>query len=114
MIIQYLGKMINNQKANITNYNHLSRVWKIQLTMRINFISSLDPDNIEIMMGTETNDIIKELFESFLKRYQKSLKEKMKDSNFVFESADLLYYSLHKITFKKRWIIYKVSRMVRK
>ena len=101
MIIQYLGKMINNQKANITNYNHLSRVWKIQLTMRINFISSLDPDNIEIMMGTETNDIIKELFESFLKRYQKSLKEKMKDSNFVFESADLLYYNLHKKTLKR-------------
>ena len=40
------------------------------------FISSLDPEkncimhtksnNIEIMIGTETNDIINELFESFL------------------------------------------------
>ena len=49
--------------------------WKFQLTMRINFISSLDTgeirtmdsksDNIEVMMGSETNDNIKELFKSF-------------------------------------------------
>ena len=52
-------------------------------------------DNVEIIMGIETDNIIKELFESFLKRYQKNLEEKMKDSNFVFENVDLLYYSLH-------------------
>ena len=54
--------------------------------MRINFASSLNPekirvmnsksDNIEIMTGTGTDDIIKELFESFLKRYQKIWKKK--------------------------------------
>ena len=48
--------------------------WKFQLTMRINFISSLDTgeirtmdsksDNIEIMMITETDDIIDEVFKS--------------------------------------------------
>ena len=111
MIIPYLEKLINNHKATITDSNDLSGVWKIQLTMRINFVSSLDPkkirvmnsksDNIEIMMGTETDDIIKEIFESFLKRCQKNLEEKMKDSNFVFESADLLYYNLHKKTLKR-------------
>ena len=46
---------------------------------KINFVSSLDPgeiltmdsksDNIEIMIGNETDGVIKELFESFLKRY---------------------------------------------
>ena len=46
---------------------------------KINFVSSLDPgeiltmdsksDNIEIMIGSETDGVIKELFESFLKRY---------------------------------------------
>ena len=117
VIMSYLEKVINNYKATITDFSDLSGVWKIQLTMRINFLSSLDPeknrvmnsknDKIEIMMGTETDDIIKESFESFLKRYQKNLEEKMKDSNFVFESVDLLNYSLHKITLK-RWIIYKV------
>ena len=48
--------------------------------MQITFISSLDTgefcimhskcNNVEIMMGTKTNDIINELFESFLKKYQ--------------------------------------------
>ena len=51
--------------------------------MQINFVSSLDHkeictmeskiDNIEIMMGSETDDIIDELFKSFLKGYQKNL-----------------------------------------
>ena len=58
----------------------------------------LKSDNIEIMMGSETDDIIKELFESFLKRYQEKLEEKQK---FVFESVDLSYYSLHKTTLRK-------------
>ena len=55
-------------------------------------------NNIEIMMSSETNVIINELFESFLKRYQKRLEAKMKGSEFVFENVDLLYYSLHKIS----------------
>ena len=58
-------------------------------------------DNVEIIMGIETDNIIKELFESFLNKYQKTLEEKMKDSNFGFESIDLLYYSLHKTTLKR-------------
>ena len=56
--------------------------------MQINFISSLDKyefrimhtesDNIEIMNGTETNDITNELFKSFLRRYREGLETKMK------------------------------------
>ena len=38
-------------------------------------------DNVEIIMGIETDHIIEELFRSFLKNYQKTLEEKMKDSN---------------------------------
>ena len=73
--------------------------------MQISFISSLDrgeirtidskSDNIEITMCNEADDIVKELFESFEKRYQERLETKMKGSQFVFESVDLLYYSLH-------------------
>ena len=72
IIRPYLREMIDNHKAHDE--------WKIQLIMRINFVSSLDSkqvheihtksDNIEIMSGIETNDIISELFNSFLKRYQ--------------------------------------------
>ena len=105
MIMPYLENMINNHKATIRDSNSiikddLSGEWKIQLTMRINFVSSLDPgknrimdsksDNVQIIMGIKTDYIIKELFESFLKNYQKDLEEKTKDSNFVFESVDLL------------------------
>ena len=48
-------------------------------------------------MGIETDNIINELFESFLEKYQEGLETKMRGSDFVFESVDLLYYSsLHK------------------
>ena len=65
--------MINDHKTR--------REWKIQLTMRINFFSLKDAKgnrtvytkshNIEIMMGNETDDIIKKLCESFLQNCQK-------------------------------------------
>ena len=52
--------------------------WKIQLIMRITFVSSLDnyenhimdrkSDNIEIMNGIETDDAINKLFNSFVRR----------------------------------------------
>ena len=103
IIRPYLIDMINNHKAHSE--------WKIQLALPINFVSSLDidefremytkSDNIEIMSGTETNDIIKELFNSFLKGYQEGLKTKMKWSNFVFDSIDLLYYKLHKVSLNR-------------
>ena len=33
-------------------------------------------DNEEIMIGSDTNDVIKELFKSFLQRHQEDLQEK--------------------------------------
>ena len=53
-------------------------------------------DNIEIMNGTETNEAINELFNSFLRRYQEGLETKMKGSSYIFERVDLLEYHLHK------------------
>ena len=49
------------------------------------------------MMGDETDKIIEKSFEYTLQRYQGRLEESMKGSEFVFNSADLLYYKLHKI-----------------
>ena len=47
---------------------------KINFISSRNFIESRDMyskyDNIEIMMGGNTNEIIKNLFDSLLKRYQ--------------------------------------------
>ena len=69
IIRPYLRDMIDNHKAR--------GEWKIQLTMRIIFVSFIDAnetrvmhtksDNIEIMSGIETNDAINECFSSFAK-----------------------------------------------
>ena len=55
-------------------------------------------DNIEIMKGSETDKIIEEPFESLLQRYQEGLEESMKGSEFIFDSIDILYYNLNKIS----------------
>ena len=79
--------------------------------MAINFISSKDSDetltmhakndNVEIMMGSETNEIIEELFKSFLQRYQKGLEESMRGSESIFDSVDALYYDLNKLSLSR-------------
>ena len=49
------------------------------------------------MNGSDTYEIIKELFKSLLQRYQENLQEKMKGSNFAFDGVNYLYYDLNKI-----------------
>ena len=104
LIESYLAKMINNYKN--------KGEWKIQLTGEINFIS-LKPDsdetrimhtksdNMEIMIGSGTNEVIKELFKSFLQRYQEGLQEKMRGSDFEFDGIHLLYYDFNKINLNR-------------
>ena len=52
-------------------------------------------------MGNETNDIIKEFFKYFLDNYQKEVQITRGGSDFIFESVNLLYYSLHKTRLKR-------------
>ena len=76
--------------------------------MVISFIFSKDSDevrtmrtksnNIEIMMGNGTDEIIEELFESLLQTYQEGLKEKIRGTEFVLDSVNLLHHNLHKIS----------------
>ena len=101
MIILYLVDMINDHKY--------QSEWIIQLSAEINFISS-KPDsgetrimhrksnNVGIMIGSDTNDIIKDLFKSILQGYQKNLEEKMRGSEFVSDGVNLLHYDLNKIS----------------
>ena len=58
-------------------------------------------DNIKIVMGSEADDVIAELFESLLQKYQDGLEESMKGSEFIFDSFDLLYYHLQKRSLKR-------------
>ena len=101
----YLHNMINDHKTAKT------RASKIQISMRVNFISSKDTeethtiyvwsDNESIMLGNETDNIIKELFESILDNYQKEEQIMREGSDFIFESAELLDYKLHKTSLKR-------------
>ena len=85
--------------------------WKIQITMRMIFISFIDKnetqvmhtkcDNIKIISSTDTSDAINELIDSFTKRYQEGLETKMKGNSYIFERIDLLEYHLHKINLNR-------------
>ena len=91
----YLNDMIDDYKS--------KSEWKIQIAMRIIFISFIDKNetrvmhtksyNVEIMKGTDTinitittntSDAINELIDSFMERYQDRLETKMKGSSYIF------------------------------
>ena len=99
----YLNDMIDDYK--------FKGEWKIQIVMRMTFLSFVDrnetqvmhtkSDNIKIMNGAHTSDAINELIDSFTKRYQEGLEAKMKVSSYIFERVDLLEYNLHKISLNR-------------
>ena len=107
---KYFDKIKPHLKDMIDDYKSKGE-WKIQITMRIIFISFIDKnetqvmhtknDNVEIMNGTDTSDAINKLINSFMKRYQEGLETKMKGSSYIFERIDLLEYHLHKISLNR-------------
>ena len=97
MIRPYLRDMINDHKTPmkvkvhsgnkiIDCKNQFGGEWKIQLTMQINFITSKDSeeipsmstksDNIEIMIGNETDDIIEEFCKISFAKLSRRIKRK--------------------------------------
>ena len=58
-------------------------------------------DNFEIMMGTNTNEIIRDLFNSILRRYQRGFQESMRGSEFVFDYVESLIYIFDKLDLKR-------------
>ena len=114
-----------NMKVKVIEYSRISRLlrelinhyknedeWKIQLTAEINFIS-LKPGsnetcvmytrsfNEEIMKGRDTDEIIKLLFESFLKKDEENLQEKMRGSDFEFDGVNFFYYDFNKTSINR-------------
>ena len=91
------------------NYFKNKGEWKLQLTAEISFIS-LKPgsdetrvmhtrsDHKEFMNGSDTDEILKGLFESFLQKYEENLQEKMKGSDFEFDGVDFWYYDFNKVS----------------
>ena len=111
LIEKYLRKLVNYYKN--------KGEWKVQLIAEISFISlkpgsdetrimHMRSDNEEFMNGSDTDEIIKGLFKSFLQKYEENLQEKMKGSDFdgvkgsEFDGVNFLYYDFNKISINRR------------
>ena len=95
IIRPYLSNIINDHKtqdewaiysSNTIIKHKTQSEWKIHFTMAINFISSkkysdeictiyTKSNNVEIMMGSETDEIIEEIFKSLFQKYQEELEQ---------------------------------------
>ena len=58
-------------------------------------------DNIEIMIGNDNDDIIEELFKSFLQKHEENLQNKMRGSDFEFDGVYFLCYDFNKISLNR-------------
>ena len=108
---EYLA-LIERFLRQLINYYKNKGEWKLQLTAEISFVS-LKPgsdetrvmhtrsNNEEIMNVSDTDEIIKGLFESFLQKYEENLQGKMKGSEFEFDGVDFLYYDFNKISLNR-------------
>ena len=109
-LYEYFDKIKPYLKDMIDDYKSKGER-KIQITMRIIFISFINKnetqvvhtksDNVEIMNVIDTSDAINKFISSFIKRYQEGLEAKMKGSSYIFERIDLLEYHLHKISLNR-------------
>ena len=108
---EYLA-LIERYSRKLVNYYKNKGEWKLQLTAEISFVSSKPgsdetrvmhtrSDNEEFMNGSDTDEIIKGLFESFLQKYEENLEEKMKGSDFEFDGVNFLYYDFNKISINR-------------
>ena len=52
-------------------------------------------ENVKILIDNEPDEIIEKLFDSLLQRHQKRIEEKIRRSELIFDSVDLLHYKLH-------------------
>ena len=104
LIEKYLRELLNQYKN--------EGEWKVQLSAEINFIflkqgsdetcvMYTKSDKEEFMSGSDTDEVIKLLFRSFLQKYQKNLQYKMRRSDFEFDGVNLLYYNFNKISLNR-------------
>ena len=108
---EYLALIEKYLRELIEEYE-LKGEWKVQLTTEINFISLKSgsdetrimhtrSDNIEIMIGSDTDEIIKGLFEPLLQKYEENLQNKMRGSYFEFDGVYFLYYDFNKTSLNR-------------
>ena len=116
-IMYYLRKLINDYKQ--------KDEWKVQLSIQVTFSSIINEnktdimhtksDNVELLKGYSTSDVINMLYNTRVNRYQESLENKMNGSNYVFDNVKKLDISFNKISISRgntyiptpRWIANK-------
>ena len=99
----HLIKMINKHKNDDS--------WKIQLTIKINFTSVQDfndkrslyvkTKNAVIMEASDINEIINEIFDSLIKKYQELLEYSTKSSGLISEGVESMTYDINKTTINR-------------
>ena len=82
------------------------------MTAEINFMS-LKPgsdetrimhtksDNEKFINGSDTDEVIKLLFESLLQKFEENLQGKMKGSDFEFDGVNFLYFDFNKTSINR-------------
>ena len=77
-------------------------MWKIQLKVTINFISSeVDNDEEHVIHSKRYDKLWSRTFHSLKNRYQNNL-ESVRGSYFFFDYVHLMYYKCHKINLNRR------------
>ena len=110
-IKEYLA-LIEKYLRELINYYKNKGEWKVQLIAEINFISLKSrsdetllmhtrSDNIEITIGKDNDEIIEELFKSFIQKYEENLQNKMRGSDFEIDGVNFLYYDFNEISLNR-------------
>ena len=121
MIRSYLRDLINehrptvelnnnnsNNNSNNNNNNNNRAEWEIQLTMQNSYISTKSfeetrtlctkSEALEVFMGSDTEDVIDQLFNTFLQRFQRVQEtSNERGSGFIPNSIKLLFYHFQRI-----------------
>ena len=58
-------------------------------------------NNEEFVNGSDTDEVIKLLFKSFLQKYEENLQEKMRGSDFEFDGGNFFYYDFNKTSINR-------------
>ena len=98
----------NNNNNNSNNNNSYRAEWKIQLIIKNNFIFVKDFEDtqtifsasiqVEIFMGSDTENIIDTLFNTILNKIQEAMEtSNERVSGFTHDSVELLYYNFQRI-----------------
>ena len=94
---------------------------KIQLYMQISFISLTNEesdtihsnsDNIEIMRGIDTNNVVNRLIESFKQRYQENPKNTKDNRCYLYAIVTLNFHKIPEITLKEYLILYHLYQII--